>query len=191
MLKIEDEKFLLWVLQAFLKCLNFFFFWLSNVVKWGRQINLGSIYLSLAKWVCVYSMWKQMWCLHCWMANICKEAIHAFQAPRAGHTGPSGAERLDLEMRLQLVGSESDLFRNREENRERKAWAFYGSHYCICSILRIPLSMHWVPVFCFPSSGYRLPLLTGRWLAHSHCPLCSSAPVCGCSTIIHPIIWNV
>ena len=53
------------------------------------------------------------------MANICKEAIHAFQAPRAGHTGPSGAERLDLEMRLQLVGSESDLFRNREESREK------------------------------------------------------------------------
>lgn len=135
------------------------FVWLSNVVKWGRLINLGSIHLSLAKWVCAYSMWKQVWLLHCWMVNTGKELTHSKHLGQ-GTQDPSGAERPEPERRLQLAGSELDLSHNTEESKKRCLgilWISWSHQLPSLDPLQHALGPC---LFCFQSSGYHLPLLT-------------------------------
>lgn len=145
-----------------------------------RQRNLRWLRLSLAKWACACSLWKWTWVLHCWMRVKYKEAINTFKAlwaERIQH--PSGTERLDPDMRLQL----SWLTRNQpgpttKEKVEKDAWTF----------LKISLSYKFpswesllaalVPPSCScRQAAMRLPLLL------CHCPLCHPVPMYRCRTL--------
>lgn len=167
-LKIEDDKFLLWVLQAFLKIQ--IFSQLSNVVTMeDRQRNLSWICLSLAKWACACFVWKWACVLHGWIRVKYKEAINTFKVLWAEHTQHlSGAERLDPEMRLHL----SWLTRNQigpttKEKVEKDAWVFLK----ISSSYKFPSWESLLTALVLPSWSCRQAVMRLPSLI-SHCPVC-------------------
>lgn len=139
-----------------------------------RQRNLRWLRLSLAKWAWACSLWKWTWVLHCWMRVKYKEAINTFKAlwaERIQH--PSGIERLDPEIRLQL----SWLTRNQtgpttKEKVEKDAWTFrkISLSYKIPSWESLLAAL--VPSSCScRQAAMRLPPLL------CHCPLCRPVPM--------------
>lgn len=165
-----------------------------------RQRNLSRICLSLAKWACAYSTWKWVWVLRCWIWVRHKEAMNTFKALWAEHTQhPSGTERLDPEMRLQLSWlTWNQIGPTTKEKVEKDAWVFlkislsYKLHSwesllaalvppsCSCrqAVMRLPSLICHRPL-CHPVHMYRHRMLFTSWFEKSNLMYCSFSPMTG------------
>lgn len=185
-LKTEDEKFLLCVLQAFLKIQIFS----SSVMWWkwktDRETCADSV-SHLAKWACAGSLWKQTWVLHCWVRVKYKEAINTLQAPWAEHIQhPSGTERLDPETRPQLSWlTWNQIGPTTKEKVEKDAWVFLKTSLSYKFPSWESLLAALVPLSCScRQAAMLLPPLV------CHCPLFPSCSYVQTQNVVHIIIWK-